>query len=82
MSEPKRFEELFCSVHVWKFFRKGMGGLPYSKLFEELLCLSLEIFQKEGGGYLIPKTQGGGSRPFGKIPNRSRFFLRMASLSS
>ena len=53
MSESKRFEELFCSVHVWTFFQKG-GGLPYSKLFEELLCLSLEIFQ-ESGGFLVPK---------------------------
>ena len=26
MSESKRFEELFCSVHVWTFFRKGGGG--------------------------------------------------------
>ena len=26
------------------------GGLPYSKTFEELFCLSLDIFQEEGGG--------------------------------
>ena len=24
-------------------------GLPYSKTFEELFCLSLDIFQEEGG---------------------------------
>ena len=30
----------------------------------------------------IPKVQGGGgSRPFGKNPNLSRFFLQMASLT-
>ena len=68
MSESKRFEELFCSVHVWTFFQKGGGvalfqtfggtfllefgrfsgrggGLPDSKKFEELFCLSLDIFQ-------------------------------------
>ena len=32
MSESKRFKELFCSVHVWTFFRKG-GGLPNTKFF-------------------------------------------------
>ena len=26
------------------------GGLPHSKTFEELFCLSLDIFQEEGGG--------------------------------
>ena len=31
------------------------GGLPNSKLFEELFCLSLDIYQEEGGGNLIPK---------------------------
>ena len=31
------------------------GGLPNSKVFEELFCLILEIYQEEGGGYLIPK---------------------------
>ena len=44
MSESKRFEELFCSVHVWTFFQKR-GGLPDSKLFEELFSLCLEIFR-------------------------------------
>ena len=34
---------------VWKIFREG-GGLPYSKTFEELFSLSLDIFQEEGGG--------------------------------
>ena len=47
MSETKLFEELFSSVYVWIFFRKR-GGLPYIKLFEELFCLCLEIFQKGG----------------------------------
>ncbi len=28
----------------------GKGGLPYSKTFEELFCLSLDIFQEEVGG--------------------------------
>ena len=100
MSKFKRFEELFCSFHVWTFFRKG-GGLLNSKLSVELFCLCLEIFQERGGGgYLIPKLlrnfsarglrkvpqsipkiQGGGSRRFGKIPNRSIFFLRRASIT-
>ena len=42
------------SACVWKFFREG-GGLPYSKTFEELFSLSLDIFQEDGGGCLIPK---------------------------
>ena len=51
MSETKLFEELFSSVYVWTFFRKR-GGLPNSKLVEELFCLSLDTYQ-EGEGYLI-----------------------------
>ena len=51
MSESKRYEELFCSVHVWTFFRRG---LPNTKLFEELFSLYLEIFQERGGGHLVP----------------------------
>ena len=31
------------------------GGLPNSKVFEELFCLILEIYHEGGGGYLIPK---------------------------
>ena len=54
MSESKLFEELFCSVHVWTFFQKG-GGLPDSKLFEELFSLCLEIFQGGGGVTLFQK---------------------------
>ena len=50
MSETKLFEGL----HVWTFFRKR-GGLPNSKLFEELFCLSLDIYQ-EGGGVPDSKT--------------------------
>ena len=37
------------SACVWKFFMEG-GGLTYSKTFEELFSLSLDIFQEEGGG--------------------------------
>ena len=48
MSESKLFEEIFGLVYVWTFFRKRGWGLPNSKLFEELFCLCLEIFQ-EGG---------------------------------
>ena len=36
------------------FSGKGVG-LPYSKNFEELFCVSLDIFQEGGVGYLIPK---------------------------
>ena len=36
------------SAKVWRFVRKG-GGLPYSKTFEELFSLSLDIFQEDGG---------------------------------
>ena len=56
MSESKRFEELFCSVHVWTFFQKGGGGLPDSKNFEELFSLCLEIFQEREGGLPCPKN--------------------------
>ena len=56
MSESKRYEELFCSVHVWTFFRKGGGGFPNTKLFEELFSLYLEIFQERGGGSPCSKT--------------------------
>ena len=31
------------------------GGLPNSKVFEEIFCLILDIYQERGGGYLIPK---------------------------
>ena len=27
MSESKRFEELFCSLLVWTFLQKGVGGV-------------------------------------------------------
>ena len=37
------------------FSERGGGGLPNSKVFEELFSLILEIYQEEGGGYLIPK---------------------------
>ena len=43
----------FFSVHILEFFREG-GGLPISKIFEEIFCLSLEIFQEGVGDYLIP----------------------------
>ena len=35
------------SASAWKIFRKG--GVPFSKTFEGLFCLSLDIFQEEGG---------------------------------
>ena len=56
MSESKRFEEIFCTLQVWTIFRKG-GVLPYSTLFGELLCFSLDIFKKEGG-FLFQKNWG------------------------
>ena len=34
------------------FSGRGGGGLPYSKTFEELFSLSLDIFREEGGGGL------------------------------
>ena len=36
-------------------FQEEGGGLPNSKVFEELFCLILDIYQEGGGGYLIPK---------------------------
>ena len=52
MSETKLFKELLCL----DIFQKEGGGLPNSKVFEELFCLRLDIFQEKGGGvYLIPK---------------------------
>ena len=53
MSESKLFEELFCSVYVWKFFRKRGVGLPNFKLVEEIFCLSLDIFQDEKEHFLL-----------------------------
>ena len=32
------------------------GGLPNTKLFEELFCFCLEIFQERGGGLPCSKT--------------------------
>ena len=55
MSEPKCFIKLFCSVHFWAFFRKA-GGLPNTKLFEELVCMCLKNFQERGGRLPFPKT--------------------------
>ena len=44
------------SAWVWTFLRKrGEGAVPHFINFEELFCLSLEIFEEGGGGYLIPK---------------------------
>ena len=44
-------------MYVWTFFRKGGGrGLPNAKLFEELFCLCLDIFQEMRGGGL-PDTK-------------------------
>ena len=48
MSQSKLFEDLFVLFMFGHFFRKG-GGLPDSKLFEELFSLCLEIFQGGGG---------------------------------
>ena len=49
MSETKTFEELFVVFMFGHFSGRG-GGLPNSKLFEELFCLCLDIFQEGGGG--------------------------------
>ena len=54
MSETKLFKELFSSV-MFGHFSGRAGGLPNSKLFEELFFLSLDFFSGRGGGYLIPK---------------------------
>ena len=51
MSESKLFEDLFFCSCLDIFSEKG--GLPYSKLLEELLSLSLDIFE-EGGGSPCP----------------------------
>jgi hypothetical protein len=34
-----------------------VGGLPCSKTFEELFCLSLTIFQEEVGGGGLPDSK-------------------------
>ena len=51
MSKTKLFKELLC----FDTFQEEGGGLPNSKLFEELFCLSLDIYQEGRAGYLIPK---------------------------
>ena len=38
------------------FSGRGGGGLPNSKVFEELFCLILEIYQEGGGGLHDSKT--------------------------
>ena len=48
MSETKLFEELLC-LHI--FQEEGEGGLPNSKVVEELFCLILDIYQE--GGALV-----------------------------
>ena len=48
MSETKLFEELLCL----DIFQEEGGGLPNSKVFEELFCLILDIYQERGGGGL------------------------------
>ena len=45
MSEPKLFKELLCL----DIFQEE-GGLPISKVVEELFCLILDIYQEGGGG--------------------------------
>ena len=54
MSESKLFEELFGSVHVWTFFRKGGGGFLIPNFLRNFSACVWKIFRK-GGGYLIPK---------------------------
>ena len=51
MSETKLFKELLCL----DIFQEEGEGLPNSKVFEELFCLILEIYQ-EGGGLPDSKT--------------------------
>ena len=64
------------------------GGLPNSKVFEELFCLILDIYQERGGGYLIPKLlrnfsacvwtvfrRGGGGLPVSKDDGEHFLFL-------
>ena len=69
------FWELFCSVHVWKYFRKG-GGLPYSKLVKEFFCLGLDFFFRNwGGGYLLPKILKKFSSVLGCFLGRGRGVL-------
>ena len=48
MSESKLCEKLYGSFMSGHFSERE--GMSYSKLFEELLCLSLDIFQERGGG--------------------------------
>ena len=55
MSESKLFEELFGSVHVWTFFRKG-GGVDLFQTFGGTSLLQFGRFSGRGGGYLIPKS--------------------------
>ena len=42
------FEEPFVVVCVYKFWKQVGGVSPKSKLFEELFCLGLDFFWREG----------------------------------
>ena len=49
MSESKRVRELFCSVHVWTFFRKGGGGCLIPNFLRNFSAFVLKKFQERGG---------------------------------
>ena len=57
MFESKRFEELFCSVHVWIFFRKEGGwGYPIPNFLRNFSACVLKSFRKGGRGLPCSKT--------------------------
>ena len=54
----RNFFDLFMFGH----FSGREGGLPFSKLFEELFCLHLDIFQERGRG--LPDSKNDEERFF------------------
>ena len=50
MSESKTFEELFCSVYVWTFFRKGGGDCLMPNFLRNFSACVWTFFRREGGG--------------------------------
>ena len=50
------FSRNFFVMFMFGHFSERGGGLPNTKLFEELFCFCLDIFQERGGGLPCSKT--------------------------
>ena len=52
---PNILRNFLVLLKFGHFSGRGGGGLPNSKLVEELFCLSLDVFQEGGGVLPVPK---------------------------